>query len=523
MYAVQFLNSLPKFPVCLYVNQPVLLHRAEIEKCLDISYLIPYLCSSDLIDLHSEVADDGIERRRRIKCLINVVVEGGDLAYGRFVKALKDSGDEHMGHQYLASLLEGRSYGTDEVVEASKSVETRIRECMTEVLKSLNGSEMLAYLMQQQLLTPDEHEKLISATMTTNSRNLDILKIIGRKGPTAHYHFAECIKRSCKTVPEHESLFKLISSNLPTKFKADEQGSATGSSIIRTPCKIELEGILASTKYYRIVKQLRLLYLEGKFDEAERIVDMSKVHNSTELDVALLLESCTAFITMKKEDEVIARVTKAEELCHHVTNNNNRIILEGRCMWTLGKLYRYLKNDTKAREYISNARSKLYNVAPGEDSALTNYDYSVILLDKVTPDGNPDSVFAEAETTLRITIHDAELGDYGLDVCHPKIRLAQLHLGSSTHRAGTARNAGNIDSVWSLLSELGTAAASMAVRTKCMYYYTMSDYHRNKSNQMEALIFAQKAFDIAMKMGFETEKSSIKIRLASMESHNHSI
>ena len=498
---------------------PVLLHRAEIEKCLDISYLIPYLCSSGLIDLQSKVADDGIERRKRIKCLIKVVVEGGDLAYGRFVKALKDSGDEHMGHQYLVSLLEGRSYGTDEVVEASKSVEKRIRECMTEVVRSLNGSEMLAYLIQQQLLTPDEHEKLISATMTTNSRNLDILKIIGRKGPTAHYHFAECIKHSSETVMEHETLFKLISSNLPTKFKTDEQGSATGSSIIRTPRKIELEGILASTKYYRIVKQLRLLYLEGKFDDAERMVESEKVHNSTELDVALLLESCTAFITMKKEDEVIARVTKAEELCRHITNN--RIILEGRCMWTLGKLYRYLKNDTKAREYISNARCKLFNVAHGEDSALINYCYSVILLDKVAPDGNSDSVFAEAETTLRITIHDAELGDYGLDVCHPKIRLAQLHLGSSTHRAGTARNAGSIDIAWSLLSELKTA--SMAVRTKCMYYYTMSDYHRNKSNQTEAQIFAQRAFDIAMKMGFETEKSSIEIRLASMRSHNHSL
>ena len=113
--------------------------------------------------------------------------------------------------------------------------------------------------------------------------------------------------------------------------------------------------------------------MEGKFDDAERMVDMKKVHKSTELDVALLLESCTAFITMKKEDEVIARVTKAEELCHHITNNN-RIILEGTCtcMWTQGKLCSYLKNDTKAREYISNARCKLFNVAHGEDSALTN-------------------------------------------------------------------------------------------------------------------------------------------------------
>ena len=339
---------------------PILLYRVEIEKYLDISYLTPYLCSSDLIKLNSKVADDGIRRGKRIKWLIKVVDKGGGLAYRRFIKALKDSGDRHMGHPYLVSVLEGRrAYGTEETVVASKSVEITVRDSMNQAIESLNdrevkeranghmghphlvaqlegraygtmdtveasksvekniianmpqivesllnGRELLHYLRQQNLLTPDEYEGLISDKMTSNARNRRILRIIGTKGPTAHYHFVECIKLSSSTVPQHETVFKLISSNLPTKLQ-NEEGSP--KSIIRQPRNIESEGILVSKKYFTIVKELRLLYLRGRFDEAERIVDLSKLHDSTELDVALLLESCTAFITKKKEDEVIAR------------------------------------------------------------------------------------------------------------------------------------------------------------------------------------------------------------------------
>ena len=509
-------------------------HRAEIEKYLDISYLTPYLCRRRLIDLRSKVADHFFHRKKRIKYLIKAVDKGGYHAYRRFVNALKDSGDEHMGHPYLVSLLEGPSYSTEvasksveirsrdvndrelnERAKDSKSIEMNILANMPQIVDSLlNGREVLPNLREEHLLTADEYEGLASDNVTTNARNQCILRIIGTKGPTAHYRFAECIKLSSTTVPQHKTLFELISSTIPQK----EQGYPN-SGILRTPRNIESEGILVSKKYFVTVKELRRLHLRGDFDEAERVVEWARHHNNTELNVALLLESCTAFITKEREDEVIARVTKAEEMCHHITNNN-RIILEGRCKWVRGKLNRYLKNGAKADEYISHARSKLFNVAHGEDTALINYCYSVTLLDKVAPDGNcelSDSVFAEAERTLRITIQDAQLGDYGLDLCHPKIRLAQLYLGSSSHRAGTARSVESIDSAQALL--LGMDTAKMAARTECMYCYTMSDFYRNKGSSVEALSYAQKALDIATKHEFETEKSSIAKRLPPMESH----
>lgn len=392
-------------------------HRAEIEKYLNISYLTPYLCRRRLIGLCSKVADDSFHRKKRIKYLIKAVDKGGYHAYRSFVKALKDSGDEHMGHPYLVSLLEGRAYSTKEMAVASKSVEIRGRDVndrelkeraedskriemnilanMPQIVESLlNGREVLPYLREGHLLTADECEGLASDNVATNARNQSILRIIGTKGPTAHYRFAECIKFSSTTVPQHGTLFKLISSTKPQK----EQGYPN-SGILRTPCNIESEGILVSKKYFEAVKELRRLHLRGDFEEAERVVESAKHHNSTELNAALLLESCTAFITKEREGEVIARVTKAEEMCRHITNNN-RIILEGRCMWIRGKLNRYLKNGAKADEHISHARSKLFNVAHGEDTALINYCYSVTLLDKVAPDGNcglSDSVFAEAE------------------------------------------------------------------------------------------------------------------------------
>lgn len=75
----------------------------------------------------------------------------------------------------------------------------------------------------------------------------------------------------------------------------------------------------------------------------------------------------------------------------------------------------------------------------------------------------------------------------------------------------------SIDSAQALLLRMDTT--SMAARTECMYYYTMSDFYRNKQSSVEALLFAQKALDIAMKHEFETEKSSIAKRLPPMESH----
>ena len=126
----------------------------------------------------------------------------------------------------------------------------------------------------------------------------------------------------------------------------------------------------------------------------------------------------------------------AKEMCRRVTNNN-RIILEGRCMWTLGKMYRYLKNDAKTDEYISHACSRLFNAAHGEDNALINYYYVATLLDKISPERKcrvSDSIYEEAEKTLCMTIHDAELGNYGLDLCHPNSTPASwLFISQSRH------------------------------------------------------------------------------------------
>lgn len=501
--------------ICLVMHGTILEHREEIEKYLNVQSLKPHLIKHRLIDLSSEVIDEKATRRESSNRLVKVLVDGGDETYSRFIQALRDE-NEHLGHRYLAQRLEGLpdDPGHEADVGVSENIEQRVRDNMPEVVKNLNGRELLQYLFQNHLLTPDEFEDLNCAKYIRSDENYRILRIIATKGPTAYSLFASCIELSFSKVPEHIALHKLLSSHLAVnEFR---KRSEPFCSVQRKPYRIEAEGMLVSKKYFEIIKQLRRLYLENRVEEAEQIVNGTKINNSIELDVALLLESCTAFITKKKVKEVKARVAKAEEMCHHITSTNNKTILEARCLWTLGKMHRYLNDNTTASDYITKARSTLFNFAPGEDTALVNYCHAVIQLDKVGPDGNcAMNTFDEAMRSLQIAIHDAELDDYGLDLCHPKIRLAQLYLGSSPHKVGKPRNSDSINNAWALLS--GLKDASMASRTRCIYYYTMADFYWNKSNSVEARHFAQLALDIATKNSFETEISSVQSRLACIQ------
>ena len=476
--------------------------RNDIEKYLDVSHLTPSLCSSGLIDLYSPVADEDAKRKERVDCLMKCLSEGGDVALRQFVQALNRDANEHMGHRYIASLLEGRANGPEdrELAAASKLIEKNIYDHMPDIIHSLNGRELMCFLYQHQLLTSDECEELRDHHTTTEVRNRRILRILSTKGPTAHSIFAECLERSSSLVPEHKGLCTLISRHCAVK---------TPCAIPKQPPHIHPEGMLVSKTYFEIIKRIRLLNLEGMFDEADRIVQQSKVHKSIELDVALLLESCTASITKKDEESAIAKVKRAKEMCIQI-NNNSRTVLEGRCMWALGKLYRYLKQNDKALDYIMQAQSTLFNVAPGEDTALTNYCSSVVQLDKIAHGENASEYFV-AQKNLEMAICHAQLGDYGLDLSHPRLRLAQLYLGSSPHKAGKAANPDSVCSAQGLLSQL--EATPMAIRTKCIYYYTMSDLRWNENNSAEALKFANIARDIAIENGFETEKSSVEQRL----------
>ena len=171
----------------------------------------------------------------------------------------------------------------------------------------------------------------------------------------------------------------------------------------------------------------------------------------------------------------------------------------GRCEWVLAKLYRYTKEMDKALECIQKAAEHQSGIESGEDAALTNYCHACILLERLS---NPDRCSCtskdrkNAENYLeRAIFYASQHEEYGLDLSHPRIRLAQLYLGSSPSQPGEIHDSESISRAGSSLEAVENFD-SLAPRTKCIFYFTKSDLVYTNS-KTEARHFAQLALDIA--------------------------
>ena len=227
-----------------------------------------------------------------------------------------------------------------------------------------------------------------------------------------------------------------------------------------------------------------------------------------------MLEQCTGFITRRKKEMVETVVAKAEDMCSEIITSDNYEFLLGRCHWTLAKLYRYMNEHDRAMQCIEKARSIQYGIAIGEDTALTNYCYACISLDFLARKFDP-GLEKRAKNSLERAIVHAQMSDYGLDLSHPRIRLAQLHLGSSPFTPGTKTDCQSIQSPRNSLSavERDPQSLPLRIRTQCIYEYTMSDLCRNSGQLEEAVKLAESALRIAEANNFETEIISAKARL----------
>lgn len=391
-----------------------------------------------------------------------------------------------------------------------------------ELLTYMNLEATLAWHMYSEKLMTEDELMILRNCLTNTERNRMILKLLNSKGPLAYIKFLHCLKEdsdeSNKVI--HQELFRLICNDecvemkvtsVCRKRKARESEEITVTK--RVPIRLEIEGDLVTEQYLNVIQDIRLLHNKGEWDAVDKLVKGCK-EKSTDFYVAVLLESCTGFITRKCPDEVEERVKKARELCLKITNNCNTF-LRGRCEWTLAKLYRYTKENDKALKHIIMARHIQYNIKAGEDTALCNYCYACILLESLANkyDSYKDR---KAKRSLELAIEHASSGDFGLDIAHPKIRLAQLYLGSSPQSPGTKTDNDSLNKARSILESVGTNLQDLATRIQCIYYYTESDLYRNSEEPDKAIYSARKALDIAEKNKFSTEVELITERLNSL-------
>ena len=496
-------------------------HEREIIQCLCPSTLVSHLVACELIDFQEEgelfLKDKG-ERKESAKHLLAVLAAKGPEAYLQFLECLEKE-TSHLGHAYIASLLRGEEFGNEDEVRLSCKLKKRIYQCMPEFEKGISTHTLTRYLTRDGLLTDDEHQLLIDDHRTRNSQARDLLLLLGTKGPTAHYVFTRCLEEEEEhrthwklfqkiTDEDDRTFFRLHSKH--RKRKADDVTAVTK----RVPDRLQAQGTLLSKEYFDCMKQIRRHHLTGKWSEADEIVERCMLKNDVVLQIAVTLENCTGYITRREEDTVLTHVERARELCELVPSDN-WTFLRGRCEWVLAKLYRYVKDSDAALKHIRQAMELQFNVESGEDAALTNYCHACILLESLAVKYCVEDS-RKAKVSLEFAIHYASNEDYGLDLSHPRIRLAQLYLGSSPSQPGRNQDPSSLSKAKSSLQVVEKVLDTLAPRTQCIFYFTKSDLLHNESETAEAKRLAQLALDIATENNFKTEVASARARLDSL-------
>ena len=498
-------------------------YEENFHQYLNLQTLIPHFFEEELIGLQSNIADEEQSISGRIDCLLDLLKEGGPESCDKFIQALEKE-DEHLGHQYILHLMKGHKYANGDEIVLSSRLRERVgdSDITDQLLTKVNlETSLVGRMYSEKLLTGDELVMLRSC-LTSAEKIRIILRILKTKGPLAYLKFLHCLKEDSERFNQviHQELFRLVCNDesveimitsvcWETKAREDQMVSVTK----RVPIRLEIEGELVTNEYLNVIQDIRLHHNKGEWDAVDKIVKGCE-ERSADFYVAVLLESCTGFIIRQCPDKVEETVKKAKELCSRITNNCNTF-LRGRCEWTLAKLYRYMKKNDKALKHITMARHIQYNIEAGKDTALCNYYYGCILVDSLVNKSDPYKEL-EAKRSLELAIEHASRGDFGLDVAHPKIRLAQLYLGSSPRSPGTKTDDNSLSKAQSSLESVGQNLQDLAIRTRCIYYYTESDLHRNSGEPNKAIHSAQKALDIAKKNKFSTEIELITKRLKSL-------
>ena len=476
----------------------------EISACLRGPEILPHLIKHRVLTFPDGefLLNDSVTKEEKAKRLLSLL-DKKPRGFCLFIQCLEDN-REHLGHSYLAALLRESTFASDDVLSVSCIIKERMIE-MTDSMKDLDVNAIVPYLRREELLTDSEFHLLLNVNESRHNKILNLLGWLDTKGPTAHYRFARCLRNET-THPTHVELLDKITVGCLPNFSAP---------VPHLISKQHVQVKFKTAAYLEKVRRLRRLHLDGKWDEADLLVDeciTSKTQYSIDVRTAILLESCTGWITRRQVDKVFSCVEKAREMCQEIGSNNSTA-LEGRCDWALARLYLYMNNNSKALEHVQNALAIQFTLEGGEDKALTLYCYGNIQLAFLAV--RFDTRTAKMATTaFEQAITNACLDDYGLDLSHPKIRLAQACLGSSMFQPGNTFDRERIARAKSTLASVDFDA--LPPRSKCIHLFTQSDVYRNEGDMESAVQCAESALHIANDNGFQTEIISVQNRLKSL-------
>lgn len=524
----------------------IIMYRTEIEQHANISELRAYLSQEGLLN-HEEMEhlSSGASNREKISRVLDSLVEKPN-GYAKFLKCI-ESETEHMGHAYIAALLEGRQYATESEIQLSAACKQRIDNNLVKLKKSINLSTLVPYLRQTQLLTNSEVEKLLSRRDNegTQVKAMRLFLILERKGPLAHSQFARCLYAENEHITYcelYEEIFgdlefhpisslcsedddRIQSSNRKHKRKnefeyptADQRGTKL-VPVKRLLSRVEMDGPLKGKKYLRLMRLCYRYHHSGQHVALE--AEVQKIMSCSEYPLefqALARVELALSYTFQGKNERALQLIEGQDgallICDKISGNNATFLI-GRCMHLLSGLYRYAKQYDKAKDYAMKALTALDFSEPGQESSIANYVNACIFLECLSTDSTTShpTDMRIIEQCFRSAIAHAHLSEIAKYVILPQshIRLAQLFLGSTQYSSGIPTNPGKArDSLDAVDLKV------ISPRSKSLYYIVESDWYRIKGDVPKAIEQAECARNIAEAIQFSLGVSSAQARLETL-------
>ena len=501
------------------VNQ----HYDQISAAINPNQLLPLLLKEDLLDFSEKSALLGDSKSTYEKScyILQSLAAKGPAAYCKFLTCVVAE-THHMGHGYIASLLQEEPFGSELELELSSRLSEAIQRHSPEMM-DISLHSLVPLLSSKQLLTPEEEQKLLSCHKTEHEKVLLLLQLLNTKGPLAHGLFVECLK-SEPSHPTHNELYTLLMKSCrdehrtdPGKEECTVDACALVAAIPRTKLfrRWELQGPLKGKKYDQIVRELQSCNHNGEWTRLEIAAAKYARYSIPEYEAVAGLERALSWIFRRKPETVVQLVDEAKKIIKTKIHGENQSILLGRSECILSSLFRYLKNYERAKEHVGNAKELLYGIECGEDSALVHYCDASIKVECL----NQQSTKSDFERVDRIfgrAICDdrSHTSGVGLAAPHSLLRLAQMYLGGTHYSAGTVTSRVHIEQARKCLDAV--ILSSHSKRLQCLYHIMESDLHRHCGRIDGAKKSLELALSISSKCTFELEISSVQTRLQSL-------
>ncbi len=442
-----------------------------------------------------------INRKKQATRLYGEVLKRG--AYEDFLCSLEESTD-HMGHSYIISLLKDAQFAPEKEIKESEIILKRINDHIDIILREVCVKTLEPLLIEEKLVTDDELDELRITDKTPKQKVKILLVSLKTKGPKAHFIFLhKCLARAD---PFHYKLFTLLATNSKKRKLCDPELAKDRKKkniyFVQPP-----EGI-TTERYIKTISQIRHCYQSENRDSwkvAEEIIakELCSQDNPLEVNIAIILESCTPLITDNRLEEVLYKVEKAREMCKELCNKGCDHVqaLEGRCEWVLARMHKFRGDYNKAEECINQAFVYITHCQPGEERLLVSFEQACILLIKCES-SLKFGLLNTVKSSLCIAKKLAEEQDYGTNMVQRcKIRLAQVHLHYHSFDMDTNKNA--IPNARQLLLEV--KQQDMQPRLQCEYFHILAKIYRIEGKKDLASEHLKQALEINKKYALQLE------------------